>query len=236
MKTIGLLGGMSWESTELYYRLINEGIKAKLGGWHSAKIAMVSVDFHEIEEMQHAGDWDGTAHSLSTAAQQIGAAGADFLLICTNTMHKVAPQIEAVIDIPILHLADATARRIVERGIRTVGLLGTNFTMEQDFYKGRLTDKFGLTVIIPSKDERALVHRVIYDELCLGKVKADSRREYLRIMDNLAEQGAEAIIEGCTEIVMLVQQQHTAIPLFDTTAIHAEGAVREALKNEMQGI
>ena len=230
MKTIGLLGGMSWESTELYYRLINEGIKAKLGGLHSARIAMVSVDFQEIEEMQHSGDWDGTARILAKAAQQIEAAGADFLLICTNTMHKVAPQVQAAINIPLLHLADATAQRIKEAGLSTIGLLGTNFTMEQDFYKGRLAEKHGLTVLVPPKADREIVHQVIYDELCLGQVEAASRQEYLRIMEDLQAVGAEAIIEGCTEIVILVQQSHTAIPLFDTTAIHAEAAVEEALK------
>jgi aspartate racemase len=228
MKTIGLLGGMSWESTELYYRLINEGVKAKLGGLHSARIAMVSVDFQEIEAMQHQGDWQGAGQALAQAAQQVEAAGADFLLICTNTMHKVAPQIQAAIQIPILHLADATARRIKAAGIKTIGLLGTNFTMEQDFYKGRLMEH-GLEVLVPPKEDRDIVHRVIYDELCLGQVKEASRIAYLRIMSDLRQRGAEGVIEGCTEIVMLVQQQHTDIPLFDTTSIHAEEAVRQAL-------
>jgi aspartate racemase len=228
MKTIGLLGGMSWESTELYYRLINEGVKAKMGGLHSAWIAMVSVDFQEIEAMQHQGDWQGAGQALAQAAQQVEAAGADFLLICTNTMHKVAPQIQAAIQIPILHLADATARRIQAAGIKTIGLLGTNFTMEQDFYKGRLMEH-GLEVLVPPKEDRDIVHRVIYDELCLGQVKDASRMAYLRIMAELCQRGAEGVIEGCTEIVMLVQQQHTDIPLFDTTSIHAEEAVRQAL-------
>jgi len=229
MKTIGLLGGMSWESTELYYRLINEGIKANLGGLHSAKLALISVDFHEIEEMQHSGDWTGTARILSEAAQQVEAAGADFLLICTNTMHKVAAEIQATINIPLLHLADATASRIKATGIERVGLLGTNFTMEQDFYKGRLIEQHGLNVFVPPKPDRDIVHRIIYEELCLGQVRADSRREYLRIMEDLQAAGAQAIIEGCTEIVLLVQQEHTSIPLFDTTAIHAEAAVEMAL-------
>lgn len=232
MKTIGLLGGMSWESTELYYRWINEGIKARLGGLHSAKIAMVSVDFQEIEVLQHAGDWDRAGEALAEAARQVAAAGADFLLICTNTMHKVAPQIEAAIDIPILHLADATAARIKAQGIKRVGLLGTNFTMEQDFYRGRLTDKHGLEVLVPSPEDRQIIHRIIYDELVLGEVKESSRQAYLTIMDKLRDQGAEAIIEGCTEIVLLVQQQHTDIPLFDTTAIHAEAAVEMAVPHE----
>jgi len=228
MKTIGLLGGMSWESTELYYRLINEGVKARLGGLHSARIAMVSVDFQEIETMQHQGDWEGAGRVLAQAAQQVEAAGADFLLICTNTMHKVAPQIQAAIHIPILHLADATAKRIQAAGIKRIGLLGTNFTMEQDFYKGRL-QAHGLEVLVPPQADREIVHRVIYDELCLGQVKEASRAEYLRIMADLGQRGAEGIIEGCTEIVMLVQQPHTEILLFDTTSIHAEAAVVEAL-------
>jgi aspartate racemase len=230
MKTIGLLGGMSWESTELYYRLINEGIKAQLGGLHSARIAMVSVDFQEIEEMQHNGDWAGAGQALAQAAKQVESAGADFLLICTNTMHKVAPQVQEAISIPILHLADATAKRIKAAGMKTIGLLGTNFTMEEDFYKGRLVDKYGLNVLVPPKSDREIVHRVIYDELCLGLVEDTSRDEYLRIIDDLRSRGAEGIIEGCTEIVMLVQQQHTDVPLFDTTSIHAEEAVLEAIK------
>jgi len=229
MKTIGLLGGMSWESTELYYRLINEGIKAQLGGLHSARIAMVSVDFQEIEEMQHNGDWAGAGQALAQAANQVESAGADFLLICTNTMHKVAPQVQEAISIPILHLADATAKRIKAAGMKTIGLLGTNFTMEGDFYKGRLVDKYGLNVLVPPKSDREIVHRVIYDELCLGLVEDTSRDEYLRIIEDLRSRGAEGIIEGCTEIVVLVQQQHTDIPLFDTTSIHAEEAVLEAI-------
>ena len=229
MKTIGLLGGMSWESTELYYRWINEQIKTKLGGLHSAKIAMVSVDFQEIEALQHKNEWQEAGQILAKAAQQIEAAGADFLLICTNTMHKVAPQIEQAIGIPILHLADATAQRIKQKGMKKVGLLGTNFTMEQEFYKGRLIEKHGLDVIVPSSEDRQIVHRVIYDELCQGNISGASRNEYLRIIDNMRAQGAEGIIEGCTEIVMLVKQKHTDVPLFDTTAIHAEGAVNLAL-------
>nr|AWJ66290.1 aspartate racemase [uncultured bacterium] len=229
MKTIGLLGGMSWESTELYYRAINEGIKAHLGGLHSAKIAMVSVDFQEIETLQHQGDWERAGQVLARAAQQIEAAGADCLLICTNTMHKVASDIEAAIDIPLLHLADATAERIKAQGFSSVGLLGTKFTMEQDFYKGRLQEKHGLNVIIPAPADIDIVHRIIYQELCLGKVNDGSRQEYLRIMNDMHARGAVGIIEGCTEIVMLVQQQHTDIPLFDTTAIHAQAAVAWAL-------
>jgi aspartate racemase len=221
---------MSWESTELYYRLINQGVKACLGKLHSARIVLVSVDFQEIEEMQRSGDWERAGRVLAQAARQVEAAGADFLLICTNTMHKVAPQIQAAISIPILHLADATARRIKAAGLDTVGLLGTNFTMEQSFYKGRLVENHGLTVLVPPQADREIVHRVIYEELCLGQVKDATRQEYLRIMADLQAQGAQGIIEGCTEIVMLVQQQHTSIPLFDTTSIHAEEAVIEALK------
>ncbi|MBE9524591.1 MAG: aspartate/glutamate racemase family protein [Chloroflexi bacterium] len=229
MKTIGLLGGMSWESTALYYQWINELVKEKLGGLHSAQIAMVSVDFQGIEDLQHKGEWEGAGEVLRLAAMQIEAAGADFLLICTNTMHKVAPQIEAAINIPLLHIADATADAIKEKGISSIGLLGTNFTMEQDFYAGRLKEVHGLEVIVPEKADRDIVHRVIYDELVLGAVKKDSREEYLRIMQNLQDRGAEGVIEGCTEIVMLVQQKHTTIPLFDTTAIHAKKAVEMAL-------
>ncbi len=228
MKTIGLLGGMSWESTALYYQLINEGIKARLGGLHSARIALVSVDFHEIETWQQQGDWQRAGARLATAARQVEAAGADFLLLCTNTMHKVAPQIQEAITIPLVHLADATARRIAQQGMERVGLLGTKFTMEQDFYKERLQHQ-GQTVLVPAPADRQIVHQIIYEELCLGIVKEASRREYLRIMEGLQAAGAEGIIEGCTEIVMLVQQGHTSIPLFDTTAIHAEAAVAMAL-------
>jgi len=229
MKCIGLLGGMSWESTELYYRWINETAKRRLGGLHSARIALVSVDFQEIETLQHSGQWTQAGEVLAQAAQQVEAAGADFLLICTNTMHKVAPQIERAITIPILHLADATACRIQHQQMQKIGLLGTNFTMEQDFYKGRLIEQHGLEVIVPAEADRHIVHQVIYDELCLGIVKDTSRQEYLRIIETLRVQGAEGIIEGCTEITMLVQQQHTEVPLFDTTAIHAEEAVKIAL-------
>ena len=226
MKTIGLLGGMSWESTLGYYRAINEGIKKTLGGLHSAKIVMYSVDFAPIEKLQHTGDWEGTAKILSEAAQSIQAAGADFLLICTNTMHKVAPQIKAAIQIPLLHIADATAEILVNGGIKSVGLLGTAFTMEQEFYKGRLINNYGLQVLVPNEDDRQIVHRIIYQELCLGKIESNSKAEYLRIIDTLAAQGAEAVILGCTEIGMLVNQTDTNVRLLDTTAIHAEKAVQ----------
>lgn len=229
MKTIGLLGGMTWESTDLYYRWINQCVKAKLGGLHSARIAMVSVDFQEIAELQNSDNWNRAGEILSEAARHVEAAGADFLVICTNTMHKVAPQIERAINIPILHVADATARRIKEQKMKTVGLLGTSFTMEQDFYKGRLSDEHGLTVIIPSESDRQIVNSVIYTELCHGIVNDDSREQFLEIIDRLSRRGAEGIIEGCTEIVLLVQQEHTDIPLFDTTAIHVQEAVSVAL-------
>lgn len=229
MKTIGLLGGMSWESTVTYYRAINEGVKDALGGLHSAKIAMYSVDFEPIERRQREGDWEGTARILAEAARSIQGAGADFLVLCTNTMHKVAPQIESAIDIPLLHIADATADVLVDNGIETVGLLGTAFTMEEDFYKGRLRDRYGFDVMVPNADDRQIVHRVIYQELCLGKIQADSKAEYLRIIDRLAEQGAEAVILGCTEIGMLVSPRDTGVRLFDTTAIHAQKAVAYAI-------
>ena len=230
MKTIGLLGGMSWESTASYYQLINEGIKEKLGGLHSAKIVMYSVDFAEIEALQHQAKWDETATILTHAAQGIEKAGADFMLICTNTMHRVAPQVESGISIPLLHIADATAEEISRQGMKKIGLLGTAFTMEQDFYKGRLEQQYGLEVMIPDEADRALVHQIIYDELCLGKIRDASRHEYLRIMDSLRHKGAEGIILGCTEIALLVNSEHTEIPLFDTTRIHALKALEACLR------
>ncbi len=229
VKTIGLLGGMSWESTLSYYKSINEGVKQILGGLNSAKISMYSVNFAEIEKLQHEGKWDETAAILSDAAVSVEKAGADFLLICTNTMHKVAPQIEANISIPILHIADATAHKLLESGVRKVGLLGTNFTMEQDFYKGRLSDKFGIDVVVPEQADRLNVHEIIYQELCRGEIKDESRKVYLDIIEKLHQQGAQAVILGCTEIALLVKQSHTDVPLFDTTAIHAEAAVKLAI-------
>ncbi|MBL0715949.1 MAG: aspartate/glutamate racemase family protein [Desulfosarcina sp.] len=228
MKTIGLLGGMSWESTVGYYRAINEGVKKSLGGLHSAEIAMYSVDFEPIENLQHSGDWEGTVKILSKAAKNIESAGADFLLICTNTMHKVASEIQEAIQIPLLHIADATAEVLVKEGIKTVGLLGTAFTMEQEFYKGRLNDNYGLNVLVPNENDRKIVHNIIYQELCLGKIESSSKVEYLRIIETLASQGAEAVILGCTEIGMLVNQADTKVRLLDTTAIHAEKAVQYA--------
>lgn len=229
MKTIGLLGGMSWESTAGYYRAINEGVRDALGGLHSAKIAMCSVDFAPIERMQRAGDWEVCATVLTEAALSVERSGADFMLICTNTMHKVAPQIERAIGIPLLHIADATAKELVENGLDTVGLLGTSFTMEQDFYKGRLSKKFGLDVKVPSDADRQIVHRVIYEELCFGDIFEGSKAEFLRIIDILAADGAQAVILGCTEIGMLIGQADTTVRLFDTTAIHAQKAVEFAV-------
>ncbi|MEC9192078.1 MAG: aspartate/glutamate racemase family protein [Pseudomonadota bacterium] len=228
MKTIGMIGGMSWESTSTYYREINEGIKNTLGGLHSAKIALYSVDFDEIEKLQHADDWETTATILTQAAQAVEAGGADFLLICTNTMHKVAPQIEAGINIPLIHIADATAEQLRTDGVEKVGLLGTRFTMEQDFYRDRLTQRFGIEVLTPEQLDREFIHQVIYDELCLGKIVDKSRSQYLSIMAKLAEHGAQAIILGCTEIALLVQQRHSAITLYDTTRLHCAAAVRTA--------
>jgi aspartate racemase len=229
MKTIGLLGGMSWESTIGYYRIINEGVKQRLGGFHSAKIAMYSVDFEPIEELQRRGDWQTMGDILAAAARGIEAAGADFLLICTNTMHKVEPQIADALSIPVLHIADATAAELGRCGIKTVGLLGTAFTMEQEFYKDRLSQRHGLTVLVPGPAERQRVHDIIFNELCLGTVKDTSRQVYLDIIDSLATRGAEAVILGCTEIGILVNQDHTEVRLFDTTRIHAEQAVAYAL-------
>nr|WP_320135724.1 aspartate/glutamate racemase family protein [uncultured Amphritea sp.] len=229
MKTIGLLGGMSWESTASYYKAINQGVKAQLGGLHSAKLAMLSVDFAEIEVLQQRGDWQQAGAMLAQAAQAVEAAGADFFLIGTNTMHKVAPQIEAAVSIPLLHIADATAVQLKADNITTVGLLGTRFTMEQDFYRGRLTDHHGIEVRVPDEDARQLVHNIIYDELCQGQISDSSRQAYVDIIAELAKQGAQAVILGCTEIALLVNQADTSVPLYDTTAIHSAAAVSLAL-------
>lgn len=228
MKTIGLLGGMSWESTQTYYRLLNEGVKARLGGLHSAKIILYSVDFAEIEALQHQGNWPGTASILSRAARSLEDAGADFLVIGTNTMHKVAPEIEQAIGIPLLHIADATAGVLKRDGVSSVGLLGTRFTMEQDFYRERL-ENAGIRVIVPNEPERELIHRVIYEELCQGSINQASKQAYLEIVTSLAGRGADAVILGCTEIGLLIQQSDTPVPLYDTTEIHAAQAVEKAL-------
>ncbi|MCG9729905.1 aspartate/glutamate racemase family protein [Shewanella sp. Isolate13] len=229
MKTIGMLGGMSWESTASYYKAVNEGVKARLGGLHSAKVCLYSVDFAEIEKLQHAGKWQETADILSDAANNIAAGGADFLLICTNTMHKVADEVQAQLPIPILHIADATAAKLSASGVTKVGLLGTRFTMEQDFYKSRLQNQFDIEVIVPNEADRKLVHHVIYEELCRGVINPSSKLQYLDIVNGLHAQGAEAVILGCTEIALLIGQQDTQVPLYDTTAIHCEYAVEMAL-------
>ena len=231
MKTIGMLGGMSWESTETYYREINEGIKHNLGGLHSAKICLYSVDFDEIEKLQHADDWDTAAMVLADGARKIEAGGADFLIICTNTMHRVASEIEQAISIPLLHIADATALKLKDDNITRVGLLGTRFTMEHNFYKSRITELFGIEVLVPEPDERTLLHAIIYDELCLGKIENTSRQQCLEIISRLFACGAQAVILGCTEIALLISQDHTSIPLYDTTVIHANQAVSYALKD-----
>ncbi len=228
MKTIGLIGGMSWESSLLYYRLINEGIKLRLGGLHSAKLLMYSVDFAPIEELQHAGDWDATAEILADAARRLEAGGADFFLIGTNTMHRVAEQVAAAVEIPLLHIADATAEVLLEDGVSRIGLLGTAFTMELDFYRSRI-ETSGIDVVVPELHDRQMVHDIIYQELCLGKVDGDSREVYLAIIDRMRAENIDGVILGCTEIGMLIQQQHTDLKLYDTTAIHAELAVAKAL-------
>ena len=229
MKTIGLIGGMSWESTVPYYQIINETVKERLGGLHSAKLVLYSVDFHEIEQLQHAGDWTEAGRLLAQAACSLQAAGADFLVLCTNTMHKVADAIESAVDIPLFHIVDPTAEEIKHRGLTTVGLLGTRFTMEQAFYTGRLREQYGINVIIPNQIDREIVHSVIYDELCLGKSLNASRIEYCRIIQRLVERGAQGVILGCTEISMLVGAADSPVPIFDTTSIHARKAAEWAL-------
>jgi len=229
MKMIGLIGGMSWESSIEYYRIINETVKAKLGGLHSAKCIMYSVDFAEIEVLQHQGKWHDAAQLLAGAAKGLESGGADFIVICTNTMHKVADDIQTHIHIPILHIADATARRIKDSGIRKIGLLGTRFTMEDAFYKDRLVQKHALDVVTPDPQEREIVHRVIYDELVIGEIRQDSRKQYVDIMERLVRNGAEGVILGCTEIGLLVHDKDCRVPLFDTARIHAEAAVEYAL-------
>lgn len=230
MKLIGLLGGMSWESTALYYRLMNEAVKARLGGLHSARILLHSVDFHDIETRQHIGDWDGTAAILGDAAAGLRTAGADFLVIATNTMHKVADGIEAQSGLPILHIADPTGQALVSDGRRTVGLLGTRFTMEQTFYRERLERDFDLTVLVPPADARAEIHRIIYEELCRGILTEPSAAIYREIIEDLAAAGADSVILGCTEITLIVDPHTAALPTYDTTALHAEAAVERALK------
>lgn len=229
MKTIGLIGGMSWESSAGYYRLVNEGMKQRLGGLHSAKSVMYSVDFHEIERLQHAGDWEAAGIALADAASALERGGADFLVLCTNTMHKVAAVIEGAVAIPLLHIADPTGAAIRRGGFSRVGLLGTRFTMVQAFYRDRLREKHGLDVIVPDDAGCDVVHRIIYDELCVGTIRNESREAYRQVMRELVARGAEAIILGCTEISLLVGPDDASVPLFDTTALHAEAAVDMAL-------
>lgn len=230
MQMIGLIGGMSWESSALYYRLLNEGVRERLGPTASARCLLWSFDFSEIEALQHRGDWKTLTVRLIEAALHLQNAGAGFLLICTNTMHRMAPEIQAALVIPLLHIADPTADAIRRTGFRKVGLLGTAFTMEQDFYKGRLEDRHGLQVIVPDAADRAEIHRVIYEELVAGRIRPESRDIYRRVMAKLSEAGAEAIILGCTEITLLVSAKDSAVPLFDTTTLHAVAAVERALK------
>jgi aspartate racemase len=229
VKTIGLIGGMSWESTVPYYQTINRVVGKRLGGLHSAKIALYSVEFDEIEKLQHAGRWEEAGEILADAARAVRRAGADFIVLCTNTMHKVAGQVEAAVDIPLLHIADATAERVKAAGVTRVGLLGTKFTMEEDFYRGRLEARHGLTVMTPPAQQRAAVHRVIYDELCLGIVEGASRRGLQQIVSDLVEQQAQGVILGCTEIGLLLRPGDAPVPLFDTAAIHAEAAADYAM-------
>ncbi|MEO8528757.1 MAG: aspartate/glutamate racemase family protein [Pseudolysinimonas sp.] len=229
MKRLGLLGGMSWESTALYYREINEGIAARLGGLHSADLVLASVDFATIERLQVAGDWDAAAAILAARAHDLELAGAELLVLCTNTMHRVAPQIEAAIGIPLLHIADPTGEALIAGGHRRVGLLGTRFTMEQSFYRDRLVQQFGLDVLVPAELDRETVHRIIYDELVLGIVRDESRERYRDVIDRLIAAGADSVILGCTEITMLIGPADSAVPVFDTTALHAQAAVTRAL-------
>ncbi len=231
MKTIGMIGGMSWESSIEYYRMVNETVKLRLGGLHSAQCLMYSVDFAQIEQYQHESRWQEAGQVMADAARRLERGGADFIVLCTNTMHKLADYIEQAVEIPLLHIADPTAQAIQAAGITKVGLLGTAFTMEQDFYRGRLTDKYGLNVLIPDADERAIIHRVIYDELVLGIVKDESREAYKRIIDHLVERGAQGIILGCTEIMLLISPNDCPVPSFDTTTLHAVAAVDYALES-----
>lgn len=228
MKTIGLIGGMSWESSAEYYRLLNELVRERLGGLHSARCVLYSLDFAEVERLQVAGEWEQAGEVLARAAEGVEAAGADLVLLCTNTMHKVAEQVQAALSVPLLHLADATADAVLRGGVRRVGLLGTAFTMEQDFYRERLASH-GLDVLVPDAEGRALVHRVIYEELCLGVVREESRAGYQRVIDDLVREGADGVILGCTEIELLIGQEHSPVPVFPTTRLHAEAAVAAAL-------
>lgn len=229
MKTLGLIGGMSWESTVPYYRLINQTVKEQLGGLHSARLLLYSVDFAQIERLQHAGDWDAAGAVLADAGRALRAGGAELLVICTNTMHKVADAVESASGLPLLHIADPTGEEIRRAGLQRIGLLGTRFTMEQDFYRQRLVERHGLEVLVPEADDRDTVHRVIYDELCLGTIRAESRAQYRAIIERLVARGAQGVILGCTEIGLLVGADDAQVPLFDTTALHARHAALAAL-------
>lgn len=232
MKTIGMIGGMSWESTAEYYRVLNTRTRERLGGLHSARCILYSVDFAEIEALQRCGDWEAASRALVAAGRAVANAGADLLMICTNTMHLMAEAVQAGVEIPLLHIADATAARVQARGLKRVGLLGTRFTMEKDFYKGRLVKQFGMEVLVPPAADRRIVHDVIYDELCQGQILPASKTAYLRVIDDLLQAGAEGIILGCTEIGLLVKPADTAAPLFDTARIHAEAAVDLAIDGQ----
>jgi aspartate racemase len=226
---IGLIGGMSWESSAEYYRILNQGVRDRRGPTASARCLLWSFDFSEIEELQHKGDWEGLTARMIDAARRLEAGGAEMLLICTNTMHRMAPAVQAAVGVPLLHIADPTAQRIRAAGFGRVGLWGTAFTMEQDFYKGRLSEKHGLGVLVPDDDDRATVHRIIYEELVAGKVTAKSRHAYRGVIARLVQNGAEAVILGCTEIMLLVRAEDSPVPIFDTTALHAEAAIEFAL-------
>jgi len=229
MKTMGMIGGMSWESSLEYYRVVNEAIKERLGGFHSAKCVLYSVDFAEVEKLQHQGDWNRLTGLMIDAAQRLERAGADFVVICTNTMHKMADEVQGAIPVPVLHIVDVTAEAIKAKGQTRVGLLGTKFTMEQDFYKGRLRDKHGLEVLIPSAEERQVVHEILYSELCLGEIKELSKAKFKDVIQNLVDRGAQGVILGCTEIPLIVSQDDYEIPVYDTTTLHAQAAVEYAL-------
>jgi aspartate racemase len=232
MKVIGLLGGMSWESSLEYYRIINETVKKRLGGLHSAKCILYSVDFEEIEVLQHKGKWDDLTKIMIESAQNLEKAGAKMVLICTNTMHKMANEVQNAIKVPLLHIADAAADKVKEKNLKKVGLMGTKYTMEQDFYKGRIKEKYNIDVIIPSSNDRKVIHDIIYNELCLGQINESSRDKYKIIIEKLIKNGAEGIILGCTEIPLLINQKDLKIPIFDTTLIHCIAAVEYALNKE----
>ena len=229
MKTIGLIGGLSWESSAVYYRIINELVKAKMGGTHSAKSVMYSVDFAEIEKLQHQGDWERLTDLMIDAGMRLKNGGADFIMICTNTMHKMADEVERQVGIPLLHIADTAGAEIKKEGLHKVALLGTKFTMEQDFYKGRLQQKYGIEGIVPEQEERETIHRIIYHELVLGKIVESSREVFAKIIKNMQNLGADGVVLGCTEIPLLISQRDSAVPLFDTIKIHATAAVEVAL-------